>query len=952
MKGRLYNLVKSKEEVESLELFNSMLERIESTGGVQIDGRNLLADSVYAKHIVAGEITSDLIHAGAITADKIHSGAITTEKLDTNAITADKIHSGAITTEKLDADAITADMISSGSLNLSKGIKLTNGAGVEVLKVDDKGKVLLNVSKLTINTIDMEEEINKKASHQELEQAIQSVEIGGRNYFSYSYHSDRDNYDFSSSYSHSKEPIQLQPNTEYTLSYEEFIRFETGQYVLFLIDSSDTRVLSIFNVRGMDSGTEPIAGQKEYRFTTNDDGLYRFSYYANGKNNNTAPEGEWFTDTFLGFQIEKGNTATDWTPAPEDVDKKISNVYDYAHQVNITTEKHEETFSSLEQLSNGDLIKNFQDITSTAKSFERVIGSHSLGDSKLKENIASISLSDSRFNAKVDNLTKDMSTKLDLTAEGLKSTVKKDGLIAEFNMQAGQTLISNKKIVLDAATVNFTGSAFIPGAFINNASIDSAKIQNTAITNAKIANGAITNAKIDNLAVNSAKIADGAITSAKIGNAQIGTAEIANGSITNAKISDLSADKIKAGVIKSIDSKSSFELNLRTGKVTMYDAYFEQGEVGGHTVDLYGFNSNYIGSPSYSTSISNARAIGHYGDTFISLSKGSSYIFEVDGNGKLKADGGVDTSNISASSLNASGSIYAGAGIEVNSHITPRLNNYENLGSSSKKFKNAYLSGTVNANIGQFSGSLNAGGIYSDIANFGQLEVNSNLAAESGITVNSHITPRYSGYEDLGSSSRKFRTGHIDTVRTDSLNSSSGGTLKINSSNTIQLGENLRPTSHDKYALGNAGYRWSAVYGVLGSFNTSSDSRFKEEQKDVPKELVEFFAKEVKPKQFVADGKTHYGYIAQDVERALHKYATSVKNIKSTKELKDFVNNHHMLQQGESYKSLVYDEVHSVKIAQQENELERLKEELKLKDAQLEDQDKRIKRLEDLIIST
>jgi len=61
-------------------------------------------------------------------------------------------------------------------------------------------------------------------------------------------------------------------------------------------------------------------------------------------------------------------------------------------------------------------------------------------------------------------------------------------VVSQINIETDNILIESGKLLLDADTVAFSGSAFIPGAYIENASIDNAKIANATITSGKIAN--------------------------------------------------------------------------------------------------------------------------------------------------------------------------------------------------------------------------------------------------------------------------------------------------------------------------------------------------------------------------------------------------------------------------------------------------------------------------------
>lgn len=65
------------------------------------------------------------------------------------------------------------------------------------------------------------------------------------------------------------------------------------------------------------------------------------------------------------------------------------------------------------------------------------------------------------------------------TAERFTQTISKGELIAQLNIEAGKTLIQNKKIFLDAEHVVFGGKAFIPKAIIKDFVVDTAEIRGT-----------------------------------------------------------------------------------------------------------------------------------------------------------------------------------------------------------------------------------------------------------------------------------------------------------------------------------------------------------------------------------------------------------------------------------------------------------------------------------------
>ena len=75
--------------------------------------------------------------------------------------------------------------------------------------------------------------------------------------------------------------------------------------------------------------------------------------------------------------------------------------------------------------------------------------------------------------------------------------------------------------------------------------------------------------------------------------------------------------------------------------------------------------------------------------------------------------------------------------------------------------------------------------------------------------------------------------------------------------------------------------------------------------------LIEIIGREVKPKQYRTqfDDKIHFGYVAQDVERALYKYCGNDKD------------KYAMLFKSESYMSLLYGELNVIIEAYNVNEM-------------------------------
>lgn len=80
-----------------------------------------------------------------------------------------------------------------------------------------------------------------------------------------------------------------------------------------------------------------------------------------------------------------------------------------------------------------------------------------------------IQLSD-QIKTKVDS--KDFTSQINQLNNNINLKVSKDDVLGQINIEAGSTLIQNKKLYLDADSVVFSGKAFIPDAAITNISAD------------------------------------------------------------------------------------------------------------------------------------------------------------------------------------------------------------------------------------------------------------------------------------------------------------------------------------------------------------------------------------------------------------------------------------------------------------------------------------------------
>lgn len=144
------------------------------------------------------------------------------------------------------------------------------------------------------------------------------------------------------------------------------------------------------------------------------------------------------------LKLEKGNKATDWSPAPEDM-------------ATVTQ------FSSLEQTVNDIQTK----VANKAEQSE----------------VTQLAGQWSATVAKVDGHTGQISN----LGEQINLRVKKDSLIGEINLQAGKTIFrQGDNVMMITPTTTFIQDATIKTAHIADLAVSGAKIANASITSAKI----------------------------------------------------------------------------------------------------------------------------------------------------------------------------------------------------------------------------------------------------------------------------------------------------------------------------------------------------------------------------------------------------------------------------------------------------------------------------------
>ncbi|RFA36237.1 hypothetical protein CAI16_05465 [Virgibacillus dokdonensis] len=193
-------------------------------------------------------------------------------------------------------------------------------------------------------------------------------------------------------------------------------------------------------------------------------------------------------------KLEKGNKATDWTPAPEDTDKKIESVEHYASEIEQTAKGVEQKFSAIKT--------DYEKFKSTANS-----------TFKQQADLIEGKVTETTYNKDKDNMTMRVSTaesSIKQNADEIVSKVSKNGVVSSINQSPEQIKINAQRVSIDGDLVVRNGKVYIKDGVITNDLIAS----NAKIDFAKIANVRVTNAMISSVTAD--KIKSGTIDAGKV----------------------------------------------------------------------------------------------------------------------------------------------------------------------------------------------------------------------------------------------------------------------------------------------------------------------------------------------------------------------------------------------------------------------------------------------------
>lgn len=632
-----------------------------------MNGAKIYASTIVSDAIAAGAITAVKIKAGAITADKIAANAVTAGKIAANAVTAGTIAAGAITTDKLSAKAITSEKIATDAVTADKILaKSITAAKIAAGTITSDEIASGTIKAANINVTDLVGNsafINSLKSNTVivgLQNDINGISVGGRNLIRGSGAITDDYCDgtgwitvngwngcsavvttgsWSGYYIRLKSIVErnnIQPGDTVTLS------------IWVSVDSTDevtTPDISLFRAKDggytQGYGSIKLKSGKWVRLTS--------TFVLSSDLYNTA-RFEAHADTSYGIlwsapKLEKGNRATDWTPAPEDVDSLISAAQSTANSAN-----------TLAGTANSAAVAA-QTTANTAIDMQKV------HDTRRNNQQPSWYINNYKMPAVLEFKVLDVMGVADHGPYGLLETKvpwhDSSGGYPKQKLTCTDGTIYTRYGVSDTAWSSWKSSeliadsavstigkwcynndiTYINGGKIYTGTVTADQLAANSVTAGKILAGAITADKIASKTITADNIKSYTITADQIAANTITAAEIKSGSITASKLnvsllSAISANlgTVTAGTIKStnyVAGTSGMMLSLSDGRWdSKYTKINSNGSITCGYLDLTGHNESSF-TVHFTANASGygeiARLVSNSGGGTLSIRKSSNY---------------------------------------------------------------------------------------------------------------------------------------------------------------------------------------------------------------------------------------------------------------------------------------------------------------------------------------
>lgn len=356
-------------------------------------------------------------------ANDAKSSAISTAASDATT-KANNAKSAAISTAASDATTKANNALSSAKSYSDGQIKTVNAAitqtNTEISAM--KGQIALKVEQTDIN------------------KAIDGVTVGGRNLFRKTDTPHSNNDYLTAQYNYASEPLVA--GETYTVTICVTPAENVSAFLLYLslgyrgqanlyVSGTKKQIISKTFVASYDSGREPSVNSNN--------GVAQFYRFPN---NGTVTG----NSTIHWVKIEKGNKPTDWTPAPEDDEERLSSLESWKSEASL-------------KITKDGIIGTVGSYYATGADVTALTGRVTQAESTIKQQSDSIAL-----------------------------TVKKDGVISAINQTSESVKISANKISLTAAglvEIINSGDTKIKAANLNLSATDVVNIINAGTTTIK-----------------------------------------------------------------------------------------------------------------------------------------------------------------------------------------------------------------------------------------------------------------------------------------------------------------------------------------------------------------------------------------------------------------------------------------------------------------------------------
>ena len=409
-------------------LGNKAVERV-SVGDVNGDGTR------YGLRVRGADGETVLLDENGVTREGITDGSITNDKISDNAgIDGAKLNINSVVSciNKDGTEVIKGTKISVNGTNLETKLssiettQSTQGSTISqhsskilanekaiALKVDsqtyttDKNNMTTQLNKNTSAIDVLQDEIALKVEQTDITNAINGVQVGGRNLaLNTSTPLTLTNFTGASNYCtrEYKVPIKgLELNDRLTISYDfEYTNLTKGSSASIYLHgwgktsgwSNGVNIRDNFNTGNVTWGTttKKTIRQKSYMIV-NSITLTDSEIYLRVRTDGIT--GGSFT--IKNFKIEKGSKATDWTPAPEDITSEIDTKINSAKaEIKVTTDAITQNVSNLSQT-----VSNKAD-GSTVSTLSNKVGSLETSVNGISGKVSNLETSNTTLNNKVN----------------------------------------------------------------------------------------------------------------------------------------------------------------------------------------------------------------------------------------------------------------------------------------------------------------------------------------------------------------------------------------------------------------------------------------------------------------------------------------------------------------------------------------------------------------------